>query len=306
MNIYIDFEANGISQLQEIISIGAVTENGDNFYSLIRPHAKLDHKIKEFTHISQEEADVAPSLEEVAENFKKWLSTVSATGASFLVYGNSDGDFLQSSMALTEDENAKSVLQNIYDNIKRVDTQIAKKFRRKTIGLRSAYLTMRLSSNEAVEQQHNALEDAEMLKYVWEHINEYELPDGVTPIKVPQMDMRYGKKKKKKVVATPEPSKKHSRYRSRKAYRRWVKRCIAQCPEILDEKFIIPVKATKGSRQPIFFENLRQAMSIAATEHGFVDGYDKLAALNILYDAVQTGKKVNGWLIERVEESEGK
>lgn len=228
MNIYVDFEANGISQTQEIISIGAVSEEGETFYSLVRPHFKLDKKIKEFTHISQEEAEVAPGIEKVMEDFYNWLFAARKgdlfTPIKFLVYGGSDRDFVKASMALVEDEVTRARLQSLHDRIERVDKRVAKVFRREAIGLRSAYLTMRLSSNEPLEQNHNALEDAEMLKYVWENISTYEFPEDGEVVKVPRKNMCYGKKAKKS-------AKKAEKYQvqvkvwingQKKGYREWI------------------------------------------------------------------------------------
>lgn len=197
MVVYIDFEANGANQVHEIISIGAVTEMNKKFYSLVRPHSKLDRKIKELTHISQEEAEIAPSIENVVSNFFTWLFNVASyelPDVKFFVYGDSDKDFIKASMSFVSDISTLDSLQYIHDHIERVDKQVAKKFNRKLIGLRSAYLTMRLPSNEPIEQLHNALEDAEILKYVWENINNYEFPEDGEVVKVPRKDMRYGKK----------------------------------------------------------------------------------------------------------------
>lgn len=208
MVIYLDFEANGANQVHEIISIGAVAETGEKFYSLVRPHSKLDRKIKELTHISQEEAEIAPSIEDVMSNFFTWLCDATKWDLSdvkFFVYGGSDRDFVRASISFVSDIFTLDRLQYIHDHIERVDKRIAKKFNREMIGLRSAYLTMRLFSNDPVEQFHNALEDAEMLKYVWENIDNYELPEDGTVVKVPRKDMRYGTK-------VPASAKKADKY----------------------------------------------------------------------------------------------
>lgn len=229
MNIYIDFEANGATQAKEIISIGAVAENGEKFYSLVRPHTKLDHKIKELTHITQEEAEVAPSIESVMGNFFKWLLDLNGGEwkiSKFLVYGSCDKEFIDGSISFVEDEVTITRLQKVRDRIERVDKRVSKKFNRDLINLRSAYLTMKLSANEAVEWQHNALEDAEMLKYVWEHIDEYELPEGVIPVKVPRMNMSYGKKGEGKNISTKDSKYQVGirawHYSRRKGHREWV------------------------------------------------------------------------------------
>ncbi len=230
MVCYLDFEANGISQTQEIISIGAVTETGESFYSLVRPHARLDKKIKQLTNISQEEAEIAPSIEEVMSEFYHWLFKMkNGVGANvqYYVYGSEDTHFIDCSIALTDDEVTKARLMVIQDNIENVSKRVAKKFNRDSIGLRSAYLTMILSSDEPAFQRHNALEDAEMLKYVWEHLEDYEMPEGVIPIKVPHADLSYKNHKNSGKRASKKDPKymvaiKAWRKTKKKGYQEWV------------------------------------------------------------------------------------
>ncbi len=198
MNIYVDFEANAITQ--EIISIGAVTEEGATFYSLVRPHTKIDHKIKELTGITQENADIAPSIEEVMADFFAWILVQNGgdwTNPNFMVFGSHDREFINGSLAFVTDEVTRERLNLMWQHIDNIAGRISKKFRQKCIGLRSAYLTMRLAFDESAVQDHNALNDALMLKWVWEHIDEYELPEGVEPVRIKKPDLRYGGKKKR-------------------------------------------------------------------------------------------------------------
>lgn len=230
MICYLDFEANGISQAQEIISIGAVTETGESFYSLVRPHAKLDKRIKQLTSISQEEAEIAPSIEEVMDRFYQWLFKIkNGAGANmqYYVYGHEDTHFIDCSIALTDDEVTEARLMVVKDNIEDVSKRVAKKFNRDSIGLRSAYLTMILSSDEPTLQRHNALEDAEMLKYVWEHLDDYEMPEGIIPVKVPHADLSYKNHKNSgKRVSKKDPKYmvaiKVWRKTKKKGYQEWV------------------------------------------------------------------------------------
>lgn len=313
MVCYIDFEANGVTQTKEIISIGAVAENGEKFYSLVRPHAKLDHKIKELTGIPQEEADVAPSIEEVMDSFLDWLfvKVGCKPWPKFYVFGHCDRDFVNGSIAVTDCPVTKERLAALRDNIEDTSKRIAKKFNRGTIGLRSAYLTMQLSSGEPIEQRHNALEDAEMLKYVWEHIDEYELPEGITPVKVPRPNMKYGKgKKKKKVQEQPSKSTKKEKVlcvdvdapktitaKSGVGRKKQAKR---ECPEIMNKKYSITFIARKGKRKPITFASIHQALPLVQNVP-FTSGEQKLAAMEIIYNAVQTGEVLNGWRFTKVD-----
>ena len=286
MNIYVDFEANGVSQEQEIISIGAITESGETFYSLVRPHALLDKKIKELTHISQSEASKAPCIEDVMESFRCWIDSVSDSKVMFLVFGSSDRQFVSKTIEKTEDKATKEILTFLHNRINNVEKRVAQKFHRETIGLQSAYLTMRGMTCEELEGGHNALFDATMLKYVWENIDAYELPEGVEVVKVPKADMYYGKKK----------SQKHQLTGSKKTK---AAQAIRRCPAIASKKFNIKVKCSKGNRAPIVFDNLRGALSLMP--HRFNTAEDKLNALEKLYDCVKNGEPICEWTIEEVK-----
>lgn len=291
MNCYLDFEANGITQIKEIISIGVVAETGESFYSLVRPHFKLDNRIKKLTGIPQEEVEIAPSIEQVMMSFYDWISRVLKCEdfPTLCVFGDGDRDFLNCSIALTEDIETKVRLETMREAMKDVSKKIAKKFYRDSIGLRSAYLTMRLSSGEPIEQRHNALEDAEMLKYICEHIDEYELPEGVIPVKVPQVHMNYGKGKKKKGQTTLHGSKKAKS-----------KQAIRQCPKILDKKYEITFIAKKGNRNPKVYSHVKEALGLATVE-AFTSGKQKLEVMELIYNAIQTGELVNGWVLTKVD-----
>lgn len=190
MKIYLDLEANAITQ--EIISIGAIAENGKKFYSLVKPHSKLDHKIKELTGISEEDVVNAKSIDEVMFDFNLWrISECDADIPHFLVFGSGDYGFISSTMNFTNDTDTLKELFYIKVNLEDVSNRIAKKFNRNSISLRSAYLTMQLSCVSEINDIHNALNDAAMLKWVFENIDDYELPNDVEVVKVPKPNMKY-------------------------------------------------------------------------------------------------------------------
>lgn len=300
MKIYLDLEANAVTN--EVISIGMVTENGDEFYSLVRPHTKLDRKIKELTHISQEDADAAPSLEVVMQAVRRFLCIATPLDEIvFIHYGMSDIDFLHASQTFAERESTKVILQYIINRCENVDKYVPQHFGRDTIGLRSAYLTMRLSSNEPAIQNHNALEDAQMLKYVWENIDDYILPEGVEVVKVARFNMRYGKGKKKKatqyVPKTPmdKLTAKKSGTRHRQA--------ATIIPAIDDKKYQIAVRATKRKKNKKIsneYEAIYHAIGLLKNGK-YKTAQDIFDAVDSIYNALDTGKKINGWSFERVE-----
>lgn len=295
LKIYLDLEANMITN--EVISIGMISETGKEFYSLIRPHTKLDHNIKLLTHISQEEADMAPTLEEVVYNVMHYLLTFNEP-IQFLNYGKNDKSYLIASSSFTDSENVKKSLVLIANNCENIAKRIASHFHRDAINLRSAYLTMRLSSNEEPIQNHNALEDACMLKWIWENINDYTLPEGVTPVKVEKVNMKYGKRKKAaKIDASfkPNPKKILKGASSRTIHNK----AILNCPAIADVKYNIPVKATRKGKTNEYM-NIYCAVHLVyrKTKRSAEGIYNAMVSI---YDALNTGTQLNGWIFETVE-----
>lgn len=294
MKIYLDLEANCTTN--EAISIGMVTENGDTFYSLIRPHTKLDHNIKVLTGVSQEDADQAPSLEEAMLGVREFLSFLDEEN-TFYHYGKSDRGFLRASMGFTTDMKALTTLQYIHNRCENVDKRVASHFRRDAIGLRSAYLTMKLSSEDPI-QNHNALEDAWMLKYVWENINGYTLPDGIEPVKVPKVKMSYGKSK-----ANPaSPEELMNRRLTAKQPRSRRNEAIRNCPAIDDDKYKIAGVAIKGERE-IPFKEIYEVKGFVHVGR-FKTAAQVLHALDVIYAAMETGKgnpDTKGWIFKKVE-----
>ena len=301
MKIYLDLEANAVTN--EVISIGMVTENGDEFYSLVRPHTKLDRKIKELTHISQEDADAAPSLEAVMQAVRRFLCIATPLDEIvFIHYGKSDVDFLRASQIFAERESTKVILQYIINRCENVDNRVPQHFGRETIGLRSAYLTMRLSSDEPATQNHHALEDAQMLKYVWENIDNYTLPEGAEVVKVVRFNMRYGKGKKKKAATQYAPKTPTDRLTAKKSGTRH-RQAAAIIPAIDDKKYQITVRATKRKKNKKHsneYEVIYHAIGLLKNGK-YKTAQDIFNAIDSIYNALDTGKKINGWSFERVE-----
>lgn len=163
MNCYLDFEANSISQAQEIISIGAILDNGKKFYSLVKPHYNLSPRIEEMTGITQEEIDLVSSIDVVIDNFFKWIDIFGID--KFFVFGHCDKEYINASIVMTENKLTAARLRLIRDNMVDLSPLIAKKFGCQHISLRKAYHAV---NNFKDTKYHNALEDAKMLKKIWE------------------------------------------------------------------------------------------------------------------------------------------
>lgn len=141
MRFYLDFEAT--QPKKEIISIGAVAENGSTFHSLVKPQLSSMNKfISNMIHVSPEELE--PDIMK----------------CRFISYGD-DSKFVKATIPAITDEHAFTtaavLLLKIEDSTK--DTF---KFFHDPISLIKAF-------NYIQEEENNSLEDAIMLKKVYEY-----------------------------------------------------------------------------------------------------------------------------------------
>lgn len=171
MNYFIDFEATQFSN--EIISIGCVREDGETFYSLVKPKKKLTNFIINLTGITQEMIDSAPNSDEVFEKFFNWLCQ-SEVDACFLCYGNSDLGFVKKNLENSTNLKAQSALSligmNLHDYSKTVETHFGLV---QHIALKKIVAYYR--GVDEVEQTHNALEDALFLKEIYDNIQKEDI-----------------------------------------------------------------------------------------------------------------------------------
>ena len=166
MNFFLDFEATRFSN--KIISIGCAADNGATFSSLVRPvnKAKVDNFITELTGITNEMLENAPEAD-VAFNELFDFIELNSDGKPpvYYCYGNSDVDFLSSTIKFMSDPRACICAQAIKGNIIDYATTVKKFFVVKhDLALRKVY--MLIKSKEELEQKHDALEDALMLQEV--------------------------------------------------------------------------------------------------------------------------------------------
>ncbi len=170
-NVYIDFEASQFTQ--EIISIGAVAYNGKEFYSLININGEVGKFITKLTGISKDDIQNAPNAKQVFEDFFCWLLDISNGGKEklqFICYGNSDMTFAINSLkriahSLYAQASLSLIITNIVDYAEHVKAYF---------GLSQHVSLLKVAQyctkDDTLVQTHNSLDDAKMLKTVYEKI----------------------------------------------------------------------------------------------------------------------------------------
>lgn len=167
INYYIDFEATQFSN--EIISIGAIREDGETFYSLVAPvEGKITPFITNLTGITKEMVETAMSPDIVFENFSDWVFGIDNI-PNFLVWGDSDVDFLRHTFKRTNSMKARMIIGYMSGSIRDYSKDFKKKCGAKNLSLIKA---MNMFDPEA-EQNHHALDDAILLYNVHKYENYY-------------------------------------------------------------------------------------------------------------------------------------
>lgn len=177
MKYFIDFEATQFTN--EIISVGCVRENGDTFYSLVKPKRMktLTPFITDLTGITKEMLENERSSDEVFEEFFNWLETDS-TYVEFYCYGNSDIDFLKKNLKdRTFNFKAQAALSLIAMNLK--DYSMTVKAHFGLINCIALKKVMNYFYPEDEHTWHNALSDAEMLYKVYLGVESEETVNGI-------------------------------------------------------------------------------------------------------------------------------
>lgn len=170
MKFFIDFEATQFSN--RIISIGCIAENGNTFSTLVKPvnKAKVNDFITELTGISMEMLEDAPTADEAFAAFYDFVAMNNGeTYPKYYCYGNSDKEFIKHTVKYMTNFKAITFalsLQNELINYSK-DLQAYLKINRE-LSLRVAH---GLITTEEHNQKHDALEDAVMLKEVFDKSN---------------------------------------------------------------------------------------------------------------------------------------
>lgn len=191
MNFYIDFEAT--QPEQEIISIGAVADNGATFHALIKPQfSSISKYISDMTGITQEMVETEKTFDYVMRDFYQWcvIQEPYLVKWNFYSYGDSDVDFLKYTLQNITSENPLIIASIMIATMKDYSKEVKKYFCGST-SLIKAYNYLKDLENQ---QKHNALEDAKMLAdvfmktfnkeplatnpFIEQAINNYTFPSG--------------------------------------------------------------------------------------------------------------------------------
>ena len=176
MKYFMDFEATQFEQ--EIISVGCVDEDGREFYSLVKPHSmrKMTGFITELTGITSAQLRHSPDADEVFSRLYDFIDK--SERAQFFCYGNCDGRFISVTLKYVKTFKAQCMLGLIYGSITDVSPEISRVF--KTNQTVSLY---KLADYYGApdERNHHALNDAKLLKHVYECSRGEELEECPFP-----------------------------------------------------------------------------------------------------------------------------
>lgn len=169
MKYFIDFEAMQFSNY--IISVGCVREDGKEFYSLVHTPENTKKNVSKFitdlTGITTEMVEAAPSPEEVFNKFFDFcFEDCGDDIPEFYCYGNCDTDFIKATFRKTNSFKAKAILG--YMNTDMKDFAPAVKVHFGLIKLINLAKVCEYFRGEKIVQTHNSLDDAKMLKEVYE------------------------------------------------------------------------------------------------------------------------------------------
>ena len=170
MNIYIDIEAT--QPENEIIAIGAVAENGNTFYSLVKPQlSSISKFVSDLTHLSEEDLEKEKTIDEVLVKFDLWVMEQESNimKCRFLSYGN-DSQFFKSTLPAIKTEHAFTVAAILMAKIEDCYESTRQFFRG---GIRLIHAFNYIQETET-KQKHDPLEDAMMLQKVFEYTQTHE------------------------------------------------------------------------------------------------------------------------------------
>lgn len=169
MNFYLDFEATQFSE--RIISIGCVNDIGESFKTLVKPvnGAKVNEFITKLTGITNEMLENAPTADQAFNSFFDWVINVSdGTMPQYFCYGHSDVHFIEKTAKYMTDVRAISFAMSIKAMLIDYAKEVRLYFSSNDISLKKLVALVRHVDD--VEQVHDAMDDALMLKECFENI----------------------------------------------------------------------------------------------------------------------------------------
>lgn len=195
MNFYLDFEATQFSN--RIISIGCTNERGATFQTLVKPqNGKINGFITELTGITKEMVEDAPSADEAFNLFAEWAYMNSEnTPPKYYCYGNSDEDFIDATIRTMSDFKAISFAASIKALLIDYSSVVKDYLCTGQIALKKVVAL--IEDSDEIEQRHDALEDAEMLRKVVENLQEKCKPDDIKKLQNMKFESRVKPQTKK-------------------------------------------------------------------------------------------------------------
>lgn len=175
MKFYIDFEATQPGD--EIIAIGAVSENGDTFKRFVKPQlSQLTGYITQLTGIRKTDIDGAATAEEVFSDLYDWCMRKSncqaCTKWEFYAFGNCDAGFIKATLPTVKEHGM--ILFMCYMATTLQDySKIVTNYFQGGVSLIKAFNYIETLDKVQI---HDPLEDALMLKDVFDKI------DGAEPL----------------------------------------------------------------------------------------------------------------------------
>ena len=177
MNFYLDFEATQFSE--EIINIGCVADNGEEFDTLVRPSKikNVTEFITNLTGITREMVTNADCPDLCFLALRQFIRDQSnGEETFFFVYGNADNHFIERTVAKMIDPEAKKFAYKLGASLIDFSTIAQRFFRMGSISLKNAVAYFR---QEEVAQTHEALDDAELLRELVYMVNHCDVPETV-------------------------------------------------------------------------------------------------------------------------------
>lgn len=161
MNFYLDVEAT--SPENEIIAIGVVAEDGDTFYSLVKPSfSQLTPYIRDLTHITDADLETAKNIDFVLYELYYWITNkTDFIQADFYSYGE-DIEFFKATLPAIQSVVAFECAACIMAKLTNISDDIFSFFH----GRISLIKAFNYIKSIQTEQRHNPLEDAQMLMEV--------------------------------------------------------------------------------------------------------------------------------------------
>ena len=174
MNYYIDFEASQFSQ--EIIEIGCVDDLGREFHSLVY-NKKVGSFVERLTGLTNDAIKHAPSVDDVFTAFFNYVSFYKDR-AVFYCYGDCDVLFAQRTKNHASSFKAQCALDLIINNMVDYAPKTKEYFGiSKNVGL----IKVANYYDETLIQDHNALNDAKLLKFCMDKMAEGPCLDNPFP-----------------------------------------------------------------------------------------------------------------------------